>query len=196
MRRVILARPAYFLDIFLVESQMSRRMDWIYHNTGTPILSLSSQPANMTVAEGDGYRHISHAQRATVQDDFEVAWQPVDDQAPGAGLKLFVAGGSVGEAITGDVPGNPPTDRLGILIHRRQAATTAYLSLFHPYQNEPQVTKVEWLGRNLVEDGWAGCVVHCEGRQEQWVIRLDPSAAESQESAARQVDARFEYDLN
>lgn len=195
MRRVILARPEYYLDIFMVGSQESRRIEWIYHNTGTPILNLSSHPANLTAGEGYGYRHVSHAQRAPVQDDFEVDWPPVSEHSA-VGMKLFAAGGSAGEAITGDVPGNPPTDRFGILLHRRQATTTAFLSVFHPYQDAPAVTRVEWLGRNLVEEGWAGCVVHCAGRQEQWVIRLKDAAEKGQGIEMRPGATQFEYEIS
>jgi hypothetical protein len=196
LRRVILARPEYFLDILLVGSEASRRIDWLYHNQGTPHVSLSGQPIGMTSDEGAGYQHNSQAQRAVVEGDFVVTWPPMSDRPSAAGLKLFVAGGIEGEAITGMVPGNPPTDPYGLLIHRRQAKTTAFLSLFHPYQSAPQVTRVEWSGHFLVEDGWAGCVVHCADRREEWLIRLSTAAQSSLPPLKRQAAARFEYTID
>ena len=199
MRRVILTRPDYFLDIVLVEAREGReakRIDWVYHNAGAPRTNLPGQPLLITSDDGMGYQHISHAQAAPVQGDFVVHWPPVATQPLPVGLQLFVAGGIPGEAITGNAPGNPPTDLLGVLIHRRLAAATAYLSFFHPYQGAPKVTRVEWLGRNLLEEGWAGCVVHLEGRQEQWLVRMDPETLVPPLPETPQGVALFEYTLS
>jgi hypothetical protein len=202
MRRILLARPDYFLDIVLVEDgeakegREAKRIDWIYHNIGTPIINLPGQADLITSEEGTGYQHISHAQAAPVQGDFVVHWPPVATQPQPVGLQLFVAGGIPGEAITGKAPGNPPTDPLGVLIHRRQAATTAYLSLFHPYQATPKVTRVEWLGHNLLKEGWAGCLVHCDGCQEQWLVRMNPGSRVPPLPSTPQVAAHFEYNLS
>jgi hypothetical protein len=196
LRRILLARPAYFLDITWVESREPKRIDWIYHNTGSPSISLATQPIRLAGTEGTGYQHIHHAQRAHGQGDFVVTWLPEPSQPESAGLRLFVAGGIAGEIITGEAPGNPPTDLHGVLVHRRHAGTTAYLSLFHPYQGTPQVTAVEWLGQNLCEEGWAACVVHCGDQQEQWLIRLSPEISRPPLPSRPQVTAQFEYILN
>lgn len=190
MRRVLLARPEYFLDIFLVDAGQPRRIDWVYHNSGAASMTLTGQPVSPD-AEGDGYQHIDPAVRATAPDDFTVTWQ----MAAG-GLRLFVAGEGRAEAILGRTPGNPPNEQRSTLIHRRQARATAFLSLFHPYREAPLVTRVEWSGRSLRDEGWVSCVVHCAGHQEQWLIRRAGVRPTSLPALELVDAARFEYTLN
>jgi hypothetical protein len=186
MRRVILARPDYFLDIVLVDAGAHRRVDWIYHNAGMATASLTGQPAGSMESEGEGYQHIMQTQRAIASEDFCVTWQ-----MERADLQLFCAGQPGGEIILGQAPGNPPTELRTVLIHRRRAAKTAYLSLFYPYGAAPHTPVVEWLGRNLYEEGWAGCVVQMQGRREQWLVALGGATPLS--ISAPPVDEQFTY---
>lgn len=190
MRRIILARPGYFLDIFLVDAARPSQIDWIYHNVGDAMMTLAGQAASLS-SQGEGYQHIEQAVRAPAQVDFAITWQ----MAAG-GLRLFVAGAGEGQAILGRAPGNPPDEQRGVLIHRRQAAATTFLSLFHTYSDAPQVTQVEWIGRNLWDEGWASCVVHCAGRREQWLIRRTVDAPFPLAVSGLAVTDRFEYTLD
>ncbi|MCX6050256.1 MAG: heparinase II/III-family protein [Chloroflexi bacterium] len=169
MRRIILTQPTYFLDVFLVESSQPRRIDWIYHNAGRASTVLPLSPYSAIQEEGEGYPHLSQVQSATTDEDFTVDWQ-----AGGIGLRLFVAGTEATTVLTGLAPSYPPNELAATLLNRRQTAATAYLALFHPYQETPQVHAVEWHGRDLLHDGWAGCRVQLADRSDQWLIRLTP----------------------
>lgn len=192
MRRVLLARPDYFLDVFLVACDRTRRIDWIYRNIGACDVSLDLNPLGAVNAEGDGNKHISNARRAITDGDFAVRWQ-----ADGAGLQLFVAGMPASEITAGTVPGNPPTDLHSIIVHRRRAVETAYISVFHPYKQSPCVTSVEWIGSDLLGAGWAGCIVNLADVRELWLIRQTSDAVVPLWSEREKVEvgAQFEYSL-
>ena len=192
MRRVLLARPDYFLDVFLVECDRTRRIDWIYRNVGACDVSLDFNPLVAMDAEMEGNKHISNARRAITDSDFAARWQ-----ADGAGLQLFVAGQPASEITAGTVPGNPPTDLYSIIVHHRRAVETAYISVFHSYQHSPLVTSVEWIGSDLLEAGWAGCIVNMAEVRELWLIRqISDAVAPSWSGGEKvEVDAQFEYSL-
>ncbi len=187
MRRVILARPDYFLDLFLVESDRPRRIDWIFRTAGACETSLDLEPA--TAGEGDGYEHLSDVCKTTTGSDFVSTWQ-----SDGAGLRCFVPGLSNAEILTALAPGNPPTDLHTTLIQRRHTGTTAFLSLFHPHARSPRITSVDWTGHNPAETGWAGCTVHLPGASEHWTLRLTSDAVAP--PGPENVDAQFEYLLD
>lgn len=197
MRRAILARRArmarsgYFLDLFLVQAGRRRRMDWIYRSRGACDSDLVLAASGTLDAEGEGYQHVTEARRAVVAGDFAVNWRLGE-----AGLILFAAGAPGSEIILGSAPGNPATERQSLLINRRHAAATAYLSVFHFYHGQPCVTSVHWIGRDLLGAGWAGCIIQTCDARELWLIRLSPDAEPVFETALEGVTARFEYTLD
>ena len=192
MRRVLLARPDYYLDVFMVECDRTRRIDWIYHNVGAYDASLDLTPLGAMDGEGRGYEHVSNARRVMTDDDFMINWQ-----SDGVGLKLFVAGLPANEITTGTVPGNPPTDLHSIIVSRRRAMATAYISIFHPYQQSLRVTSVEWVSRDLLGTGWTGCIVNLADIRELWLIRQTADTIVALWSGREEVevDAQFEYSL-
>ncbi len=191
MRRIILAQPTYFLDVFLVESSQPRRIDWIYHNTGRIRTALPLNPYGSIQEEGEGYANLAQMQSATTAEDFTVDW-PLDP----IGLRLFLAGAENTTVLTGLTPSYPPTELAATLLNRRHAAATAYLALFHPYQETPQVHTVEWQGRNLLRDGWAGCRVQLADRCDQWLIRLTQDVTIPAWFTDRPANQSFIYDLD
>jgi len=188
LRRVILARPAYFIDLFLVEAPHSQRIDWLYHNAGAlqSSVPLTAYPAIHT--EGAGYQHIHGAQQGYAAGAFTATWQLAE-----GGMQLWGAGAT--DVLTGTVPGNPPTATLSTLIQRWQGATAAFLNLFHPFQTTPTVTSVTWLGHNWQQAGWAGGQVTIGGQQETWLIQAQANAAQPAWFTATPPEARFCYTL-
>ena len=50
MRRVVLARPEYLVDIFVVEGGEERRIDWVFRNAG----ALAPFAENLAAGSGRG----------------------------------------------------------------------------------------------------------------------------------------------
>ena len=190
MRRVVLARPDYFLDLFLVECDRERRIDWVYRNAGECDIALDLKPSGPIENEGAGYEHISNMKRIVADGDFVSNWK-----SNGVGLQLFVAGASGEEIIAGAVPGNPPTNMQSIIINRRHLRATAYASIFHPYRQGPRLTSVDWIGRDLLGTGWIGCIVQLRDTRESWLIRLTSDADVRSWPVQAEADVQYEYCL-
>jgi hypothetical protein len=186
MRRVILPRPDYFLDLFLVHSTQSRRIEWIYRNSGRQVLSVDLHPYQSMENAGDGYSHLSGVRGTKTAQDLEVHWQ-----LAGAGLQLFMAGRTETELISGSVPGNPPAESYAAIILRRYAQGTSFLSLFHPYRATSQIRSVTWSDGDLASQGWVGCLVELTDHSEEWVIQGSPNIAVTPPAAHQ----RFVYCL-
>ncbi|MDA0747145.1 MAG: heparinase II/III family protein, partial [bacterium] len=98
LRRVVLARPAYFMDVFLVEMPQEGQVDWVYRNAGMCRASVGQEDVGRL--EGEGYEHIEHARRGIGDEDFQVRWDVGD-----AEVVVFGAGCVGEEVMTGDGPG-------------------------------------------------------------------------------------------
>ena len=190
MRRVILARPDYFLDLFLVEAPDSRRIDWIYRNAGQLQTTLPLTAYPTLADEGEGYRHIAHPQHYHTDKPFQASWQ-----SGAIGLQLWAAGAPGTDILTGSVPGNPPTDRFALLLQRRQSATAAFLTLFHPFPTTPTITTVEWFGDNFQQTGWLGCRVTLGDQQEHWLLQSQSDGAQPRWFTAAPADRKLRYYL-
>jgi hypothetical protein len=190
MRRVILARPDYFLDLFLVETPDSRRIDWIYRNAGQLQTTLPLTAYPTLADEGEGYRHIAHPQHNRTDKPFQASWQ-----SGAIGLQLWAAGAPGTDILTGSVLGNPPTDHFVTLLQRQQGATATFLTLFHPFRATPTVTSVEWFGNNFQQTGWLGCRVTLGDQQEHWLLQSQSDGAQPRWFTAAPADRKLRYCL-
>lgn len=190
MRRVLLARPDYFLDICTVTCGRARRIDWIYHNMGELRTGFDLSPAVGMADEGEGYEHLAGLRRGKTDEDLSLSWL-----VEGGGLALFMAGAAGSELLTATAPGYPPTAERAVVINRRHAAQTTYLSLFHPHGQAPSVHSVHWHGRQLLETGWAGCTVQTRRGLEAWLIRLSGDLQTPPWGRRGEADTFFEYSL-
>jgi hypothetical protein len=64
-------------------------------------------------------------------------------------------------SLSGTGPSNPPTDRLGFLLRRREAERAIFLTVFHPFRTTPHVESVEFN-----DDG--GVSVRLANRCDDW----------------------------
>lgn len=165
MRRILLARPDYFLDLFLVTCPQERQIDWVHHNSGR-LRDLAGWPTLAAAPAGDGYAHLSDARGRPGDQDVALDWQGEQ-----AGLSLFVAGVPGAEILAGQTPGNPPDASLDTVICRQRNSSALFRSVFHPYTEGPQLRNVVWQGGDLARDGWTTCTVQIGDRQEHWQIR-------------------------
>jgi hypothetical protein len=191
MRRAILARSDYYLDLFLVQADRRRRGDWILRSRGECNADLPVVAGGSLGAEGEGYQHVSDVRRAVVDGDFRIKWR-----SGSVGLILFAAGMPGAGIILGSAPGNPAAERQSLLIRRHYATSIAYLSVFHPYRQQARVTSVRWIERDLIGAGWAGLVVETQDARESWLIRLQPGIVPASEMELGRLDAEFEYCLD
>ncbi len=194
MRRVVLARPDYFLDVFLVEAPEPRRFDWLYRNGGSQHTSLPLRAYPQIHREGEGYQHIGGGQQAPGDRDWQAEWR-----LSTGGLALFAPCGCNSQVIIGTTPGNPPADQAVTLIQRREGTSALFFTLFHPFANAPKVSAVEWAVEwNRPDEpraGWVGCRITVDSQVEQWQIQLRPDVKSPNWIVAPLADKRFVYTL-
>ncbi|MEZ4865060.1 MAG: heparinase II/III family protein [Caldilineaceae bacterium] len=190
LRRVVLARPDYFLDLFLVDAPQPHRIDWIYRNAGQlqSTLPLTAYPALRD--EGEGYQHLGQPQHSRTDEPLQATWQ-----VGAVGLQLWGAGAPATEVITALAPGNPPTDQFTTLLQRRIGRTAAFLTLFHPFRTTLAITAVEWVGRDFEQNGWLGCRVRLGDQCDQWLIQQQATAARPTWFLDATAGPKFRYGL-
>ena len=190
MRRVVLARPEYLVDIFVVGGREERRIDWVFRNAG----ALAPLAENLVVGpaelEGEGYEHLNGLRRHALEGDTALTWQ-----LEGSGMALFLAEEAGTSLFTGRAPGNPAEERQGLIIRQRTKTRAAFLSVLHPFGDAPRIDSVAWHGRDLLGAGWAACTVEGAKGRDLWTIRLRPEAVIPTELAELPADNRFTYTL-
>lgn len=162
LRRVILWMPGYYLDFTRVRCGRERQVDLPCRMRGGAFEARGLEPCpNPPRLQGAGYEHVGEAQRFAAPGMAELRWQ---QKAGSTALHLPGCGGT--EIILGEVPGNPAADRSAIVIQRRQARETAFLSVVELSCDEPLEVS-HWPGG---AEGFRGVVVKRGARQRAWAI--------------------------
>ncbi|MEO7649243.1 MAG: heparinase II/III family protein, partial [Bryobacteraceae bacterium] len=155
LRRAIHAKPEYFIDVFEVASPTARGIDWIYHNAGVLTTEAAAQPVD-SIAGGEAYKHLSKAGKLTVNGPIRLQWREGH-----YGMRMWMPAAAGEQVYTGISPANPPSTSYRFVLRRRNESRTVFVSVLHPYRDDPQVSGVDFL-----EDG--GVSVHLNGRTDQW----------------------------
>ncbi len=163
LRRVVLARPGYFLDVFVVDASEPRVVDWVWRaagvlDPGEPVASLA----------GEGYQHLITPRRLTSQ--------PIVWRAGGATLRLWARPEPGTEVIAARAPGNPPHVEHSLILLRRTCRRTIFASVF---ATDSSVATVEWHPGPAL-----AATVHTLEGSEPWTIRV---------GATNSAPAAFDY---
>lgn len=169
MRRVILWREAYFIDVFKVECAAEREIDWIYLNRGQLVEGPRGVALRRGLAGDCGYQHVDQVRCLRPARSTRLAWQ-----LEPARLELFLPPAE--EIYLGRAPSNPASETLSIAIRRRRARETVFLAVFAPAPADRNriVRAVTWSSgpaapRELIVETTTG--------HERWTIGLDPVEA-------------------
>ena len=156
LRRVVLWRPDYFVDVFVVECAEERQLDWVFRVRGEREQQEGLGDGRAIELAGDGYEHIAGATAA---------------RAPAARLQWAFPGGHIAfhlpderdtEIVRGSVPFNPAAEHSDILVRRRSARQTVFLAVVHVWAEECAVRAV------YCEDG--ALVVEMAAERHVWMI--------------------------
>ncbi len=177
MRRVILWRDCYFIDLFQVIGPCPRDIDWICHLRGR----LMANPF-----ESDFDRRLkpervsAHTQ---VEGSCEESKLPfLRWRCEGGSLDLNLLGPE-GQIFLGTSPSNRASERLSTIIRRRSASETTFLSVFSftPKGEDPSLQRVEG-GRR--EDGIWRLILETSSGSDEWTMGVDPGDVRLQASTA------------
>ena len=190
MRRAVLARGDYFVDIFLVDAERERRIDWIFRNRGVLAPLGDGVPIVPAILKGDGYEYIGDLSTRPAYDNIALNWQFGE-----TGVKLFLAEMDGTTLYAGPAPGNPAEDLQDLLIRQRTASRTAFISVCHAYRDNPRIVSVTWHGSDMIGAGWAACTVEGPNKKDLWIVRSKSDVKVPSWLGDLPASSRFEYTL-
>jgi len=164
MRRTVLWTADYFLDLFQVACDRERQIDWVCRLRGELEEKEGTAAAGEVRLEGNGYEHIANPLGGVAEGPVRLQWQ-----LPGGRIAFFLPREEGTEIIQGQVPFNPATETSDLLIRRRRAARTAFLTLVHSWEKEPVIASVAAVDAGLPEGAWALRVDTGKGRH-LWMV--------------------------
>jgi hypothetical protein len=167
MRRTILWTEDYFLDLFQVECDRERQIDWVCRFRGRLEAKEGLSEGEPVQLEGDGYRHISYSTFGAANGPVRLRWR-----LPESNLTLFFPKESGTKVVLGRVPFSPASETTDILIRRRYSRITSFLALMHPWAKEPAVMDVISADADLPEEVWA-LWVHFAEERHLWIIHKE-----------------------
>ncbi len=140
MRRVILWRDLYFVDVFSVECPTPRQIDWLHHTRGELVTPLRGHPLPGELGDG-AYAHVSSVCRSEQSRPVRLRWR-----LGRAGLDLHLNPHKHEEVYSGIGPANPASEKLSVIIRRQTGTRALFLAVFAPWAagTEPYVRRVHW----------------------------------------------------
>lgn len=138
MERTLLVRAPYVVDRYVVEADSVHQYDWVVHINGKErAISLTETPQAGTLGTRAGYQHIDTLRIAETDGTWQASWQ-----RDGGKLQLTMVGGESTTVYRAEGFG-PALSRRPMLIARRTAASTEFLSVLELFDTEPVVTDVQ-----------------------------------------------------
>ena len=172
LRRVLLWRELYFIDVFDVECPDSRCADWIYHNSGALLESPAGRPREEGLDSEGGHPHFSEVVSLGQNGDGCLVWQKGE-----ARLELYWPQQEELEVMLGVAPSNPASEKLSVLIRRLRSSKARFLGLFVPGQAGVEPTILNPPRWEMDGDTCRLTVTTSEGT-DYWLIGADPAAAQ------------------
>ena len=141
MRRTSILTRHGLVDVFDVTSDESHVYDLAWHNFGRIAASLPLSSDVAAPGRKNGYQHIDKVRGGNSSGPWHV-----DFVLDTGGVRLSMAGGGSTELFTGEGrTGNPPQP-CPMVIARRVARSTTFVSVVEPYRKKPVVTSATLKG--------------------------------------------------
>ena len=134
LRRVILWKDAYFIDVMQVDCPQARTIDCAWHHTGALLMDGLSD-ADMSF-EQTGYAHLMNL-RATEARQWEAVWRN-----PNTVMRAYNPVGT--RTLVCDAPGNPTSDVMSLILRRIKGESATFISVIEAFAEEQLITNVEW----------------------------------------------------
>lgn len=134
LRRVILWKDDYFIDVVIVDCPQTRQIDLAWHHTGT--LAFEGEAKPETAFTQTGYAHLKNIQICK-----SVAWQ-ASWKNPNTSIWARNPEGTT-TYIT-DAPGNPTNEEMSLILRRITAQNAVFVSVIEPFQDQGVIKQVEW----------------------------------------------------
>jgi len=133
LTRTLAVTDRYLIDVFTVEAEQPRTLDWAWHNYGSLRTDVPAQPQPGPLGEAAGYQHILDVRRAKT----DAAWS-VGFEKPGANVRVTMLGQAGTELYFGVGLGRKMSP-CPVVVARRRAKRTTFVSVIEPYRDTPFV---------------------------------------------------------
>ena len=134
LRRVILWKDEYFIDIVIVESPQTRQIDLAWHHTGTFTSEIEITPEK--AFDQTGYSHLKN-----IRSSKAIEWQ-ANWNNPNTGIWLLNPQDTT--TYIADAPGNPTNEVISFLLRRVRAKDTAFFSVIEPFDEQAVIENIQW----------------------------------------------------
>jgi hypothetical protein len=140
MRRTVLLRDAYALDLFRIRCPTARRIDWIFPCLGALTTPPATESAEGALIAPCGYDWFNDVRRLINAGEARLGWR----SGP-TSLTLYLPA-SDDERFLASAPGNPADHAVSVLVRRRIAGTALFATVVAPAAAEqpPSIRHVDW----------------------------------------------------
>jgi len=168
-RRIVALFDSYLVDFYDVEDVHGKehQYDWVYHNYGELTVGLPLEVQETSLGPKNGYQCVSDIRRGRSDEQWEATWC----QGKKSQLRLTMLGEQGTEIVAGTGIGNPVTERIPLVIARRKATRTAYISVLEPYRESPGVREIS----GISGAGLQGIKVRREQEADYFVVNASES---------------------
>jgi hypothetical protein len=167
LRRVVLWKSGYFLDIVLVSAAADGPIDLAWHHRG-----VLTEPASLQPADPAAYPLLQDVRRLP-GPTWQAAWR-----VQGAGTRMWGRDPRGGQTFAATSPSNPPAERQATLLRRFRGRRACYAAVIEPVNGAGgTVRSVQWQRADLADGGRLEVVVRrASGEQDTWLVGAGPNA--------------------
>lgn len=160
MRRIVLACPDYFVDVFLATADRERAFDLTFHCEGTA--SAASLPAPADLSRLAPHGHLSDAREISRAGATHIRWTN-----PDGAVETWLPPKREEKGFIGRSPGNPPSTDHGFLLRHVTGTEAVFIAVVHPYRNDRKVADTDWTSERSFR-------VYSEDRVDEWDLSALP----------------------
>ncbi|MBN1675043.1 MAG: heparinase II/III family protein [Kiritimatiellae bacterium] len=153
LERTIAVAGRCGVDVFRADSQDEHVYDYVLHIDGEPDSLPGLTPAQGTLGTKAGYQHINGLSRGTIGSAWQGVWK-----APEGRLRVSVLPDAPTELIAGRSITKAADETMPLLIARRKARSTRFVSAFAPVRDgtqEPEIRRLDEPAAGTRTDGQA-----------------------------------------
>lgn len=168
MRRVVLWKAPYFIDVVVVDAVRDQPVDLAWHHRGSLLSPRELELADWKPPADSPYEFLDDV-RAVPGARWRLEWE-VD----GAGTRMWGCDPVGGTTLVATSPSNPPAERQSTLLRRARGSRVCYAAVIEPVRDGGCVTAVHW--SKVSPDLWVALTVELSDGADEWRLSTGAEA--------------------
>lgn len=146
LQRTVLLIGPVVLDLFRAESREEHQYDYVLHIDGE-LQGQALPPRAAPLGTEAGYQHLEEVRSTTVSDDWQGLWRgPAATLATTLLAEPGAPAAETTEICSARSLTNKPEAKMPLLLARRQAKSTTFVTVLDTFERTPHVTELRRLG--------------------------------------------------